>query len=452
MSKKTLLSIPLKHELETLYSQPGMSISKLARHYNTSNPTVRSWLNKYGIKRKAHKDICREVNKNKKSKMPPYQILFDAYSNNTIDELEIIFQCGQQTIYEWLNYYSIELKSLSDSIKKGKEKQFKNIQFTKEQILDEYNKTNHIALAAENLGISSSYFRTLKDRYNIRTNVPWRSKKEVELYEFVYQFDQDLVANDKRLLNPFELDIVSHKYKLAIEYGGLYWHSEYYGNKDRSYHSKKYKLCKEKGYTLLTVFETDDIEKVKKLIQFKLCSSSIGARKTQLVELNSKQANEFHNLYHMHGGLGGSYHYGLIYNDKLLMVASFHKSRFNKNFQYECGRLSSANIRVTGGVSKLFKHFMQTVDSSLITYADLRFGDGNCYSYCGMKRLADTPENYWYFSKSNPSQLFSRVKFQKHKLKDIFSSYDVNLTEYENMKNNGWDRIWDCGNAVYVSY
>jgi hypothetical protein len=27
--------------------------------------------------------------------------------------------------------------------------------------------------------------------------------------------------------------------------------------------------------------------------------------------------------------------------------------------------------------------------------------------------------------------------------------YDPNLSEWENMKNNGYDRIWDCGNSKY---
>jgi hypothetical protein len=27
--------------------------------------------------------------------------------------------------------------------------------------------------------------------------------------------------------------------------------------------------------------------------------------------------------------------------------------------------------------------------------------------------------------------------------------FNPNLTEWENMKNNGYDRIWDCGNFKY---
>ncbi len=44
---------------------------------------------------------------------------------------------------------------------------------------------------------------------------------------------------------------------------------------------------------------------------------------------------------------------------------------------------------------------------------------------------------------------FSRLQFQKHKLKNILENFDPNLTEWENMQLNGFDRIWDCGNLVF---
>jgi len=37
----------------------------------------------------------------------------------------------------------------------------------------------------------------------------------------------------------------------------------------------------------------------------------------------------------------------------------------------------------------------------------------------------------------------------KHKLKDKLALFDPKLTEWENMQNNGYDRIWDCGNLVF---
>ena len=32
----------------------------------------------------------------------------------------------------------------------------------------------------------------------------------------------------------------------------------------------------------------------------------------------------------------------------------------------------------------------------------------------------------------------------------MLENYDPNLTEYENMLNNGYDKIYDCGNLIYL--
>lgn len=450
MSRK--ITPPSYDDLYEMYSKSNVSISEVARRYNTSNPTVRKWLNEYGIERKSHRDICRTINSQRKATRPSFEVFKTAYENNTIKDLEQIFHCGQETIYQWVDYYGMERKSLSEAVRTGKQKQYQDIQFSKEEIEQVYNRYHHYQLAADELGISVSHFRKLKAKYDIDTVIPWRSKAEIELFEYVQTLDPDCRANDKSPINPYELDIVSDKYSFAIEYCGLYWHSEYHGNKDRDYHRMKYLKCKEKGYTLYTVFETDDIEKIKRLLYCKMANNnSVGARKTKVVNLSPEQARDFHNKYHMHGSIGGGYHYGLVYNDQIVLAVSFHKSRFNQQYEYECGRCTGSDIRVNGGVSKLFSHFIHTVrPKSIITYSDLRFGDGDCYLNCGMTRQDDTSVNYWYFHKHNPSELFSRVKFQKHKLKDRLSVFDETLTEFENMTRNGWDRVWDCGNAKYV--
>ena len=46
-------------------------------------------------------------------------------------------------------------------------------------------------------------------------------------------------------------------------------------------------------------------------------------------------------------------------------------------------------------------------------------------------------------------QLYHRVNFQKHKLKNKLESFNNKITEWENMKNTNFDRIWDRGNYVF---
>ena len=53
---------------------------------------------------------------------------------------------------------------------------------------------------------------------------------------------------------------------------------------------------------------------------------------------------------------------------------------------------------------------------------------------------------YKYFRENG---LESRMKYQKHKLPKLLETFNPDLTEWENMKVNGFDRIWDCGNLVF---
>ena len=41
------------------------------------------------------------------------------------------------------------------------------------------------------------------------------------------------------------------------------------------------------------------------------------------------------------------------------------------------------------------------------------------------------------------------MKYQKHKLRNIMPIYDSAKSEWENMKLNGYDRIWDCGTLKF---
>lgn len=45
--------------------------------------------------------------------------------------------------------------------------------------------------------------------------------------------------------------------------------------------------------------------------------------------------------------------------------------------------------------------------------------------------------------------LESRIKYQKHKLKDILEKFDPAKSETENMKDNDFYQIFDCGNFVF---
>jgi hypothetical protein len=58
----------------------------------------------------------------------------------------------------------------------------------------------------------------------------------------------------------------------------------------------------------------------------------------------------------------------------------------------------------------------------------------------------NTAQGYHYVS-PDFSTVFNRQMFQKSKLSKKLKTFDPNLSEWENMKMNGFDRIWDCGHS-----
>lgn len=83
-----------------------------------------------------------------------------------------------------------------------------------------------------------------------------------------------------------------------------------------------------------------------------------------------------------------------------------------------------------------------------MTYADRRWSDGNLYRRLGFSFVRNSPPNYWYF-RSGTNLLESRVKYQKHMLKVRLKQFDSAKTEIQNMKDNGYSRVFDCGNMVF---
>lgn len=119
MSKK--IPIPPKQELLEKYQISGATISSLAKDYETSQPTVRKWLQSYNIERKSHKEASTEANRrNVWNVMPTKDILLDDLNEMSIDEIEMKYKVGQSTIYEWIKFYNIDHGDLSTRIKSAK--------------------------------------------------------------------------------------------------------------------------------------------------------------------------------------------------------------------------------------------------------------------------------------------------------------------------------------------
>lgn len=260
-----------------------------------------------------------------------------------------------------------------------------------------------------------------------------------------------------KLIGLKEIDIVLPDIKLGIEYDGLIFHSEGLLNEgrvrnvDKNYHLNKTELCLKKGYTLFHIFESDNLNIWLSMINNRLgFNERIYARKCIIKELKSTEIKDFLNNNHLQGFINSSINLGLYHNNELVSVMTFSKPRFNKKYDYELIRFcNKLNTSVIGSASKLFNYFIKNYNpKSIISYANRRFSNGSIYEKLGFKFLRKTAPNYFYF-KPSIRMLMSRNQFQKHKLANLLDKFDENLSESENMFNNGYRRIYDCGNLVY---
>jgi len=70
------------------------------------------------------------------------------------------------------------------------------------------------------------------------------------------------------------------------------------------------------------------------------------------------------------------------------------------------------------------------------------------YLKLGMKLVSTGVPNYRYVK---GTMSFSRVRFQKHKLKELFpDQYAEGKTEVEIMLEAGYYRVFDCGSSVFT--
>lgn len=283
---------------------------------------------------------------------------------------------------------------------------------------------------------------------------------EEEVIKFLYEFiDVDDVLLNRRdiLPNRMEIDIYLPKLNIAIEINGVYWHSESMG-KYRDYHLYKTERCIQKGIQLIHILDYEWLFKkpiVQSILKNKIQrnENSIYARKCTISEIKDNTIlKDFLNINHIQGYTHSNINLGLYHDDELVSVMTFGKNRFKKDSnEFEmvrfCNKLST---NVIGASSKLLKYFQNYYNPSnldIISFSDRRFFDGKLYETLGFEFVKNTSPSYIYWKNY---QIKNRMSCQKHKLHKMLDIFDESLSEYENMKANGWRRVWDCGNTKWI--
>jgi hypothetical protein len=302
-----------------------------------------------------------------------------------------------------------------------------------------------------------------RDLYNIETCTICNpisqqdSFMEREVYEFILSlYNKEIIRNDRTVLNGKELDIYLPDYNLAIEFNGLYWHSEDYVGKN--YHLNKTIECEKKGINLLQIFEDEWVYKkeiVKSIIKSRLNSFNvvIYGRKCLVGEIGSKTYKNFCEENHIQGTVNSKIKLGLFYNNELVSIMSFgglRKSLGSKSIEghWEMLRFcNKLNTKVIGAASKLFSYFINNYKpKEIVSFSDKRYFSGELYQKLNFQFIKETKPNYYYISDYLKRE--NRFKYRKDIL--VKEGFDGTKTEWEIMSERGFDRLWDCGNKKWV--
>ena len=361
-------------------------------------------------------------------------------------------ECGKKYAREWRkNDYNVFLKTSKErfgntysfpNIEKEYENSHSKITIKCNKCGNEFVKIACDHITSPNGGCKHCYFS--------------KSKAEEEIGDFISKVIGDKSAisfNNRNILKNNELDIYIKNKKIAIEFNGLFWHSD----KDKNYHLMKTEMCDNLGIRLIQIFEDEytfhkDIvlSKLKHILGNDYNLDKIYGRNCIVKEITFKESSEFLNKNHIQGSSKSTIYLGAFNNGTLCAVMSFTKLLEDK---WELTRFASdITKRAIGVGGKLFSYFIKHYNPMEVkSFADRRWtiNDGNnLYSKLGFKLEKTLRPDYRYFMNGEKERLH-KFGFRKSIL---IKKYNLSseLTESQMADKIGAKKIWDCGLFKYV--
>lgn len=253
----------------------------------------------------------------------------------------------------------------------------------------------------------------------------------------------NLERNRRSIITPYELDIFIPSKNIAIEFNGVYFHSF----KEPNYHLNKTKLCENKNINLIHIFEDEwryKQKQTKSLIKdiLKFGKVVLSFEKCEIKEVPKLQAESFLNKYSLNGFSPAKFNYGLFYKNHLIFVASFATPKSMKDYKWELISFASTfNFTIDNALEHIIEHVKSIYGDSIIYYEDRRFK-----IIKNGRLLKETRPQFYYVKNGNR---YNRLDFSKEKQRKIFENFDESLSEQQNMANNGYTTIYDCGKLIY---
>lgn len=176
-------------------------------------------------------------------------------------------------------------------------------------------------------------------------------------------------------------------------------------------------------------------------------------RKGLINAITQKNADDFLSANHIQGSAKAKYRFALDVDGKTVAVACFSNIRFMKRIAVDYSSVelirfaTLTGFTVTGGFTKLLKHFINLVKpADVMSYADRDWSLGNAYEQSGFKLVKITP----------PAQIWLQneemVRVFPHRLP---IAVQQSLNRVPNNKHepvDGYFPVFNTGNLKYILY
>lgn len=162
-------------------------------------------------------------------------------------------------------------------------------------------------------------------------------------------------------------------------------------------------------------------QKLANIILSKLgLNKRIFARSCQVMKVDRKAASEFLREYHLMNDTVSASQLGLFYKEELISLATFSKGRKMDRLpsdkrSYELIRFcTKSGITVTGGLSRLVKHFCREKEAGdIMSYVDKQLSGGDAYTKAGFKLHSESGELTYSINKKDHSRRMASISAQQ---------------------------------------
>lgn len=240
-----------------------------------------------------------------------------------------------------------------------------------------------------------------------------------------------------------EYDIFIPSKNIAIEYHGLYWHSEKCKGKGKGDY-EKYREASQQGTRLVQIYQ-DEWEEHRTALQemlHSLLSPLRGKRVTPVFsveETTSPEVRGFLDEHHYLGAAGGGVTVvakhgeeivgGWVFQKRSDTVVIWHRACWNH--KYRAWNPHEKALRLVLPFLKIRGY------RKMISFSDNRFHTGKLYEKLGFKFEKEIPPDYTY---TDTSTRRSKTKFR----------VPAGISEKDYAESRGWYRVWDSGKKRFA--